>query len=179
MNIQLPKMQAYCRLDGKIYDVNEVHLNETPQLVALNKIEAFETTYFPISGKYCEVFLIKEFDNFLEEIYGKTLFEFDIVAYSETIPAREKGVSYSETVMETYIEHAVIRLVNSCDFFLNYSNCKNQAREIILKLNEKSDEYFKLLKNTENYKEKCIKIGNLFDYLDQATINQLFEIIRK
>ena len=164
MNIQLPKMKAYCRLDGKIYDVNELHLNETPQLVVLNKIEAFETTYFPTSGKDCEVFLMNERADFSEEICGKKLFDFDFVAYLS-----EK-------------EELVINLLSICKLLGRdkiYHDCQKEINEIKIKLSEKSDEYFELLKNTENYKDKCIKIGNLFNYLDQYTINQLFKIIRK
>ena len=166
MNIQLPKMQAYCRLDGKIYDVNEVHLNETPQLVALNRIEAFETTYFPISGKDCEVFLMNERADYLEEIYGKKIFDLDFVAYW----------SINEKVM--------ITLLNGSSFSYKllgkdkiYNNYQKQFHKIKLKLNEKSDEYFELLKNTRKREDKCIKIGNLFEYLDKNTINQLFENI--
>jgi hypothetical protein len=139
------------------------------ELVVLNRIEAFEATYFPISGKDCEVFLMNERADYSEEIYGKKIFDLDFVAY-----------------LSEWREEPVIMLLDRSIFAYKLlwnskilNNYEEQVDKITIELKKKSGEYFELLKNTENYKEKCIKIGNLFEYLDQDTINQLFEIIRK
>jgi hypothetical protein len=199
MNIKIPKMQAYCRLDGGIYDVNELHLNETPQLVVLNRIEAFEATYFPISGKDCEVFLMKEYeyddDDYRDkftEINGKPLFHYDLIACRRhgkinIMAVMDSICSIEDLIRSVYQTNvfttdSLFKKILSC--FYNHDddeyNCNGfseNLREIFIEMYKNEEHYAEILKGKHAY--TCVKIGNLFEYLNKEIINQLFENIRK